>query len=265
MNKAPAHITLEVCIDSVGSALAAERGGAHRVELCDNLIEGGTTPSMGMIRAVARHTRLDVMVMIRPRGGDFLYDDLEFETMAEDIRAVRALGIRGIVLGLLTADGHIDTGRTAQLVELARPMEVTFHRAFDMTADPLRALDDLMAIGVDRILTSGQEATAYEGRELIATLIQRVGDHLSIMPGGGVNERNIGPLIAATGLRECHVSARHTVPSSMTFVNPRVYMGVPGLPEYERKVTAEKRVRDLLIAAGNPIALSHPEHKKNAS
>lgn len=259
MNTTSSHITLEVCIDSVESALAAERGGAHRVELCDNLVEGGTTPSMGMIRTVSQHTHLDVMVMIRPRGGDFLYSDLEFETMAEDIRAVKDLGIRGIVLGLLTAEGHIDVGRTAQLVELARPLEVTVHRAFDMVVDPQRALTDLMAMGVDRILTSGQEAAAYEGRALIAALVKQAGERLSIMPGGGVNEENIRALIAETGVKECHVSARHTIRSGMKFVNPRVYMGSPGLPEYERKVTAEKRVRDILTATSGPFALPNSD------
>lgn len=244
-----ADFRLEVCIDSVASAQIAEAGGAHRVELCDNLVEGGTTPSWGMIETVCRHTRLDVMVMVRPRGGDFLYDELEFETMAENVQHFRKLNIRGIVLGLLTADGHIDVPRTRQLVELAGPLEVTFHRAFDMAFEPIQALDDLLQTGIHRLLTSGQEATAYEGRALIRQLVERAGDKMSIMPGGGVNEENISDLIAQTGVTECHVSARHNIASGMKFTNPRVYMGTPGLPEYERKVTSEKRVRELLFAA----------------
>src|SRR5690349_2336120 len=163
-------ITIEVCVDSVESAMAAERGGADRVELCDNLLEGGTTPSAGTIKVARQQLKIGLQVIIRPRGGDFLYNDHEIDVMKEDIRTAKELGANGVVIGCLTAEGDIDRDLTRQLLELARPMNVTFHRAFDMCRDPQRGLEDLVALGADRVLTSGQEASCLEGLELLAAL-----------------------------------------------------------------------------------------------
>ena len=235
--------TLEVCIDSVASALHAERGGADRVELCDNLLEGGTTPSAGCIEVVRASIKIGLQVIIRPRGGDFLYDDLEFEMMKKDIQVAKDLGADGVVLGILTAQGHIDRDRTAQLLERARPMNVTFHRAFDMTVEPIQALEDLIELGIDRLLTSGQQPTAPQGAALIQELVQRAGNRIILMPGGGINEDNIRDLIQQTGVQECHVSGRGAVTSRMEYQNPHVYMGIPSQPEYERKITYATRIQ----------------------
>lgn len=236
-------IQLEVCIDSVASAINAEQGGAQRVELCDNLVEGGTTPSAGSIEVVRENSSIGLQVIIRPRGGDFLYDAYEWMTMKKDVREAQRRGADGVVIGLLTRAGQVDRERTRELLELARPMNVTFHRAFDMTAEPFRALNDLVEIGVDRILTSGQQVNAPAGAELIRELVQRANGELIIMPGGGINEDNIATLVRETGVSECHVSGRIAVPSTMEYRNSRVHMGQPDRSEYERLVTDPKRIR----------------------
>lgn len=165
-------VDLEICIDSVHSAIAAQEGGAVRVELCDNLFEGGTTPSAGCIQLVRENIHIDLNVIIRPRGGDFLYSPLEFEIMKQDIKIAKQLGANGVVLGILNKDGTIDQKRTAELIALARPMTVTFHRAFDVTRDPFEALEQLIDLGVDRILTSGQENTVLEGMDRLYLIRQ---------------------------------------------------------------------------------------------
>ena len=237
-------VTIEVCIDSVASAINAERGGAQRVELCDNLFEGGTTPSAGCIAVVRQQIAIGLQVIIRPRGGDFLYDDLEFAMMKHDIQVAKDQGADGVVIGLLTPQGRIDRDRTHQLIELARPMNVTFHRAFDMTADPFQALDDLIELGVERILTSGQKATAWEGVSLIEELVKRAADRVIIMPGGGINEGNIAALVQQTKVSECHVSGRKTINSGMEHRNYDAFMGgVLRFPEYERKITDAERIQ----------------------
>ncbi len=239
MNK----IAVEICTDSVEGALAAQHGGAQRVELCDNLVEGGTTPSSGMIALARQQLSIGLNVIIRPRGGDFCYSDLEFAVMQHDVAQAKALGADGVVIGLLHPDGTIDRERTAILVALARPLSVTFHRAFDMTVDPQQALADLMAIGVDRVLTSGQESTALVGVALIRSLIEKAGDRLIVMPGGGINEENVATIVQRSGAQEVHLSARGVVESAMRYRNERVNMGLPGLPEYQRKTTDVDRVR----------------------
>ena len=237
-------IQLEVCIDSIASAINAEQGGANRVELCDNLFEGGTTPSAGCIRVIRKQIEIGLQVIVRPRGGDFLYDDHEFVMMRYDVQVAKEEGADGVVIGLLNDQGHVDRERTKQLIDLARPMNVTFHRAFDMTVDPLRALEDLIELGVDRILTSGQRATAWEGVGLIQQLIEQAAGRISIMPGGGINEENIHALVSQTRVRECHVSGRSAVPSAMNYQNHRVFMGgALRLPEYERKITNTQRIQ----------------------
>ena len=239
---------LEVCIESAESAIAAEAGGADRVELCDNLMEGGTTPSTGMVALTLQRVSIPVMMMIRPRGGDFLYTGLEYEIMLRDIEEAKRLGVHGVVFGLLTADGHIDKSRTAKLIQASRPLTVTFHRAFDMTVDPVLALEDLISLGVDRILTSGQESSTEQGMDLIAELVERAGDRIIILPGCGINEANIAELVSKTGVRECHVTGKHQIPSQMVYTNPRVFMGVPGAPEYEKTVVDPNRIRALRTA-----------------
>lgn len=237
-------LTVEVCVDSAHSALAAEQGGAHRVELCDNLIEGGTTPSAGAIELICARLAIPVNVMIRPRGGDFLYSDLEFAIMQRDVEVAKQFGAAGVVIGLLNADGTVDEARVAELVALARPLSVTFHRAFDMTRDPFAALDSLIALGVDRVLTSGQERSAVEGLDLLAALVERAGNRIIIMAGGGVNARNLARIVAHSGVREVHVAPKMDVPSGMEFRNPNTFMGAAFRPpEYSVRVIDADAVR----------------------
>lgn len=241
---AHSNVKIEVCVDSVESAVAAQAGGARRVELCDNLMEGGTTPSFGSIEVARKLLDIKLHVIIRPRGGDFLYSDTEFEIMKRDIEAAKGLGVDGIVIGLLDREGNIDVTRTAELVELSRPMAVTFHRAFDVCADPLKAIDQLAGIGVDRILTSGQEATAVEGLDMLADCVKHAAGRISIMVCGNLNERNIAKVIAATGVREVHFTAFGEVASEMHYRNERVFMGgTLRPPEYSRSVTDADTVR----------------------
>lgn len=229
---------IEVCVDSVESALASQEGGADRVELCDNLFEGGTTPSAGSIALARERLKIGLQVIIRPRGGDFLYSDLEFAIMRRDIETARALGADGVVIGLLTADGDIDVPRTQTLIELARPMNVTFHRAFDVAREPFHALETLVELGVDRLLTSGQDESVVEGAELIAELVSRAAGRLIVMPGGGFSERNVARIVAQTAAREIHVTGFARVESGMRFRNSRVFMGgTLRPPEYQRAVT----------------------------
>ncbi|MFM7102709.1 MAG: copper homeostasis protein CutC [Verrucomicrobiota bacterium] len=226
-------VLVEVLVDSVESARAAEAGGAHRLEVCQNLWEGGTTPSAGLLAALRRATPLPANVMVRPRGGDFCYSDTEFEVMRHDVTVARELGAAGLVLGILRPDGTIDEERTAELMALARPLPVTFHRAFDMTRDPWEALETLVRLGVDRVLTSGQEATVLEGAELIAELVRRAGDRIVVMPGGGIRERNVQRILKITGAREIHVSGSRSFESRMTYRNTRIAMGRPlNAPEF---------------------------------
>ncbi len=242
-------LVIEACVDSVESALAAERGGADRVELCDNLLEGGTTPSAGAIETARRLLRITLQVIIRPRGGDFCYSDVEFEVMKRDIGVAKALGADGVVIGILTPDGEVDVERTRQLIVLARPLSVTFHRAFDMTRDPYRALEDLVALGVDRILTSGQESSVIEGLDTIAEIARRAAGRVIVMPGGGT-ERNLPKVLAVAGVDEVHVAGFAPVESSMRFRNPRVFMGGElRPPEYTRAVTDAEKIRALRTAA----------------
>ncbi|HEY2946203.1 MAG TPA: copper homeostasis protein CutC [Vicinamibacteria bacterium] len=216
------NVLIEACVDSVPSAVAAEAGGAGRVELCDNLIEGGTTPSAGTIAECRARLRIPVFVIIRPRGGDFLYSEVEYDVMRRDIAHAQSLGADGVVLGLLHADGTIDVERTRALVEAARPLPVTFHRAFDVARDPLEALDALIGLGIERVLTSGQAPTAPEGAALIARLAGRAARRIGILPGCGIDETNVRELVAQTGAREVHVRGTSPVRSRMGFRNPRV-------------------------------------------
>jgi copper homeostasis protein len=239
-------IVLEICAGSVTSSLAAQAGGAQRVEFCDNLLEGGTTPSFGQLAAARDRLWITLNAIIRPRGGDFLYSELEFEVMERDVLACRKIGVDGIVIGLLNQDGSIDIPRTKRLVELAGTMPVTFHRAFDVARDPQQALEDIISTGCTRLLSSGQAATALEGAALLNQLQQQAGDRLIVMPGAGVRGNNIGELVQKTGCREFHSSGRAPFPSAMNYRNPAVKMGAPGQDEYSLVETDVNLVRELL-------------------
>jgi copper homeostasis protein len=225
----------EICVDSVAGVRAAKAVGAQRVELCADLLEGGITPSLGMIRQARKVPGIDLNVMIRPRGGDFLFNEDEFAAMRADIETAKAEGANGVVIGLLTAAGEIDVDRTRDLVALARPLSVTFHRAFDVAAEPFGALETLIELGVDRVLTSGQEPTVLEGLPLIVELMQRAGDRILIMPGGGITARNIERIVGAARPREIHFAALEPVESAMRFRRAHVFMGGElRPPEYDR-------------------------------
>jgi copper homeostasis protein len=241
------HVLFEACIGSAEAAIAAQDGGADRVELCANLLEGGTTPSAGSIQLARERIDIDLQVMIRPRGGDFCYTGVEFEIMKLDIEMAKKLGADGVVIGILNPDGSVDRARTGELVELARPMSVTFHRAFDMARDPYEALEDLIGLGVNRILTSGQEITAFEGLDLIADLVQKAGDRIVIMPGGGIHERNIERIVEQSGVKEVHAAAPVSVASAMEYRNDRCFMGGElRPPEFALEVTDPNRIRAML-------------------
>ena len=244
---------VEICVDSATGAFAAERGGADRVELCDNLLEGGTTPSAGCIKVARRGLKIGLQVIVRPRGGDFLYNNDELEVMREDIRMAKDLGADGVVVGCLTAEGDIDRARTEALIRLARPLNVTFHRAFDMCRDSQQGLEDLITLGVDRVLTSGQEASCPEGLDVIAALQTQAAGRIIVMPGGGLTPRNIKKLVLATGVSEVHLSARQTVESAMNYRNCRVFMGgTLRPPEFSWKTTDAASVRTVIDALRTP-------------
>lgn len=219
-------LTLEICANSLQSAINAQLAGAHRVELCENLSQGGTTPSYGLISQARKNLSIKLNVLIRPRSGDFLYSDNEFEIIKEDIQMAKQLGIDGVVCGILLPNGDIDIIRTKKLVELAKPMTFTFHRAFDFANDPYKALEDIVSTGADCLLTSGQQPTAIEGEHLIRELVKIADGRISIMPGSGINADNIEFLLE-TGAKEFHMSGTSTLESGMTFKKFGMSLGNP--------------------------------------
>ena len=237
----------EICVDSIDGVAAAKTAGADRVELCADLLEGGITPSRGMIRRARTIPGIRLHVIIRPRGGDFLFDDDEFAVMEADIDTAKAEGVDGVVIGLLAANATIDIERTRRLIERARPMAVTFHRAFDMTADPFAALETLIELGVGRVLTSGQEATVLEGLPLLAELVRRAGDRIIIMPGGGITARNVERIVAEARPKEMHFAAMEPTTSGMRNRRDHVFMGgALRPPEYDRLVTSTASIRAVM-------------------
>ncbi len=243
---------LEVCAYSLESCRAAKEAGADRVELCTAMYDGGTTPSAAMIRMARRITEgMELYVMIRPRGGDFLYSEEEFLQMQEEIRYVKETGADGVVLGILLADGRVDRERTAQLVEWASPMKVTFHRAFDMTCDPRAALEEVIESGCYRILTSGMHNMAPEGADVLKELVEQAQGRIQIMAGSGVNASN-ARFLRDTGVNALHMSGKSVRDSDMTFRNPQVFMGgVPGIPEYEIAYSDRRKIREVADILGN--------------
>ena len=241
---------IELCVEGIDGFLAAQEAGADRVELCASLVEGGLTPSLATIRAAVKAARIPVHVIIRPRGGDFLYSEAEFDSMVEDIKALRSEDVAGVVIGCLTPDGRIDEARTTALVEAARPMSVTCHRAFDMTADAREALEALIRCGVDRVLTSGQRDTAVEGIAILKNAVAQAAGRIVIMGCGALDTDTIGKVRDETGLVEMHFAALTTVPSGMVFRNPHVGMGGTEKDrEYELTLTDKNAVRATIAAA----------------
>jgi copper homeostasis protein len=238
---------LEICVDSVESAINAQIAGADRVELCDNMLEGGTTPSYGTILSAIENLALGLHIIIRPRGGDFLYTDQEYDIMRRDIELCGEYGADGVVIGILRSDGTIDIERTAKLIELASPMSVTFHRAFDMCTDPIQGLNDIISTGASRVLTSGQKDKVPEGSELIRKLVKQAGSKIIIMPGSGLDETNIAEMARITGASEFHLTGRKVIDSDMTFRRDGIPMGgVPGIPEFSRKVADPQRIKKII-------------------
>ena len=236
------HCTLEVCVDSTASALAAKRGGADRLELCADLIIGGTTPSPALLRQVKAETGLPVRALIRPRFGDFCYTDEEFEIIRRDVKMFREAKADGVVIGILKPDGSLDVERMAILMEEAGPMSVTLHRAFDVCCDPYQALEQAKQLHIDTILTSGQKNTALEGKELLTELVQLAKGEIDILIGSGVKASVIELLAKLTGATSFHMSGKVTLDSPMTYRKQEVSMGLPLVSEYTLWQTSAEEI-----------------------
>jgi copper homeostasis protein len=237
--------TLEICANSFSSALEAEKGGANRVELCENMAEGGTTPSYAQIKLCKEKLNIQVWPIIRPRGGDFLYSNDELELMKEDIKICKSLNCDGVVTGILLSNGEIDKPRCADLIELAKPMPISFHRAFDMSNDLEKALEDLIDLGFIRVLTSGGAENAFNGIETISKLVKQADGRIEIMPGAGINPQNILEISIQTGAQNFHSSARATVKSKMEYRNQTTKMGNIE-DEYQYQQTSAELVKQMI-------------------
>lgn len=243
---------IEACVDTVHSARAAEGGGADRIELCDNLVEGGTTPSAGMIEECVARLGIPVFVIVRPRGGDFLYTSSEITVMLRDIAHAKTLGAAGIVAGALERDASISRTAMRELLIAAAPLPVTFHRAFDACRDPRAALEALVELGVSRILTSGQAATALEGATAIAASVEQAAGRIGVIAGGGVDEDSVAELVRVTGVREVHIRGTVPVGSGMDWRRDGLSLVKPVLERDVRAVTDADRVRAVRERAGIP-------------
>jgi copper homeostasis protein len=238
------NVTIEVCLEDAISAIAAQQGGADRIEFCADLFEGGTTPSLGAFLTAKTHANIPMNVMIRPRGGDFCYSDLEFETMLKDVEIFKARGANAIVFGILTPEGEIDARRSAEIIRAARPLPVTFHRAFDMTKNLPRSLETLIDLGVERVLTSGGEPSVMEGILALKDLVLQAGDRITVMPGCGISERNFSYIRSVVHAREYHIFVPGEYDSKMTYRPKNIYMGgVLRQPEFLISHTDASRVR----------------------
>ncbi len=250
---------IEICANSVESAVKAQQAGAYRVELCAGMPEGGTTPSFGeirMARQLLKETKLHVI--IRPRGGDFLYTPVEQEIMLHDIKVARQLGADGVVFGCLTAEGNVDIPLMKKLMNAVGDMSVTFHRAFDVCANPKEALEHIIELGIHRVLTSGQQPTAEKGIPLLKELVEQADGRIIIMPGCGVNANNARKIAEATGTYELHFSGRSPIESGMIYRNAKVKMGgTVKIEEYQREQTDPEKVKAVL-----DILAERDEHEK---
>lgn len=238
---------LEIIGFTIDGCIMAQKAGAHRIELCDNPADGGTTASYGFIKAAREKLQIELYPIIRSRGGDFFYSDDEFEIMKTDVKLCKDLGCDGVVIGMLTKDGKVDKKRCGILVEYAYPLDVTFHRAFDRTVDAFEALEDIIEIGCERILTSGQQPNASEGAELIKQLIEKADDRIIIMPGSGVNSTNILQIAETTVAVEFHSSARKKMKSKMGFNNPALNENL------ESMVVDEEEIKMMLSSLRVPM------------
>lgn len=245
-------VLIEVCVDSVASALAAERGGAQRIELCSDLLEGGVTPSLGLLAVVRSEISIGVHPIIRPRPGDFCYSDAEFEIMRRDIELAKSEGADGVVLGILKTNGRVDVERTRALIELARPLSVTFHRAFDVSANLAEAFEDVCTTGADRLLTSGGEQECLQGVDTVARLVQASRGRIMIMAGGRIGIKNAPHIIDQSGVAEIHVGLATPVNSTNTHKNSRrLSLGRAHDREFQRTEVLEQSVRDLIRAVSS--------------
>ena len=239
--------TFEVCANSIKSCLAAQEGGAHRVELCTAIPEGGTTPSFGEVAIAREMLQIKLNIIIRPRSGDFLYSPLEIRSMLKDIEMCKKLNVNGVVFGVLNSTGNINISAMNELMAASKGMSVTFHRAFDMCRDPHTTLEEIINLGCDRILTSGQQPTAEEGIPLLKKLNEQAQNRVIILAGSGVNETNIQKIASETGISEFHFSAREKQESQMAYRNPMVSMGgTVHINEYENVYTSARKVNDTI-------------------
>lgn len=234
---------LEVCADSVQSAVAAQEGGADRIELCSGLVIGGLSPSPALFKQIRKYTDLKIRTLLRPRFGDFCYDDYEFQTLKEEVEMFRELGADGVVIGMLNPDGTLDMERMEVLVNAAGDIGITLHRAFDVCRDPYEALEQCASLGIDTILTSGQKSSAWEGRGLLAELAEQAAGRVEILAGAGVNPGVIEKLAGCTAVRAFHMSGKKVMDSRMEFRREGVPMGIPGFSEFEIWQTDMEQVR----------------------
>ncbi|MEI0517262.1 copper homeostasis protein CutC [Brachyspira murdochii] len=237
---------IEICVDSVESCINAEKGGANRLELCVNMFEGGTTPSYGVLELAREKVNIPIYAMVRPRGGDFCYDDTEFEIMKREIKLIKELKIDGIVFGILTKEGNVDKERCSKLLELWGSGKATFHRAIDVSCDLNKSCEDIISIGFERILTSGGEANVMSGIIKLKELVSKYNDKITIMPGSGINERNIEYIKDTLKANEYHMTANKTAASIMQYRNENVFMGTPlRASEFSIKYTDEEKVKNI--------------------
>jgi len=242
---------LECCVDSVESAIHAAQGGASRLELCSNLIIGGTTPDVALVKEIRKYTDIRIHALIRPRFGDFCYTNHEMEIMKSQIRALKEAGVEGVVIGILDEEGHLDISKMQELLQETEGLSVTLHRAFDMCRDPYEAMEQAIALGIHTILTSGQKQSAWEGRELLAELIEKAEGRIDIMAGAGIGASVIEQLIPITKGTSYHMSGKVTLDSPMKYRKADVSMGLPSLSEYEIWQTSEEYVRDAVEVLQN--------------
>lgn len=244
----------ELVVYNAESAMKAQEGGADRIELCDNPADGGTTPSIGIVEVIRQNVTMDVYVMIRPRGGDFCYSSYEFHAMKRDIYNFQKASVDGFVFGILNPDGTLDKKRCKELIDKAKPLKCTCHRAFDMTRDPFQALEDCIEVGFERILTAGQRPKAGEGLDLIKQLVEKAGNRIKIMPGSGVNEQTVKEIVSRTGVSEIHFSATTERESPMSFRNEKISaMGEQGSSEFLLRTVDPLRVKAIRALAESMV------------